>query len=55
MGMSAVVVGNNIVVLGGFGERGILKSVESFNFERYTWEELPELSQGRYWHAAVVV
>ena len=51
----AVVVGNNIVVLGGFGERGILKSVESFNFERYTWEELPELSQGRYWHTAVVV
>ena len=52
---TAVVVGNNIVVLGGLGERGDLKSVESFNFERNTWQELPEMSQERYWHTAVVV
>ena len=52
---TAVVVGNNIVVLGGFGERRELKSVESFNFERNTWQELPEMSQARYWHTAVVV
>ena len=54
-GCAAVVVENNIVVLGGFGERGDLKSVESFNFERYTWQELPEMSQARRWHTAVVV
>ena len=54
-GCAAVVVENNIVVLGGFGERGDLKSVECFNFERYTWEELPEMSQARRWHTAVVV
>ena len=54
-GCTAVVVGNNIVVLGGFGEQGQLKSVESFNFERNTWQELPEMSQARYWHTAVVV
>ena len=54
-GCAAVVVENNIVALGGFGERGDLKSVECFNFERYTWEELPEMSQGRRWHTAVVV
>ena len=54
-GCTAVVVGNNIVVLGGFGEQGRLKSVESFNFERNTWEELPEMSQARYRHTAVVV
>ena len=53
-GCAAVVVGNNIVVLGGYGEQGILKSVESFNFERYTWEELPEMSQVRHSHTAVV-
>ena len=52
---TAVVVGNNIVVLGGFGERGAAKSVESFNFERNTWQELPKMSQARYWHTAVVV
>ena len=54
-GFSAVVVGNNIVVLGGDGERRELKSVESFNFERNTWQELPEMSQVRWWHTAVVV
>ena len=55
LGCAAVVVGNNIVVLGGFGEQGKLKSVESFNFERYTWQELPEMSQARYRHTVVVV
>ena len=55
LGCTAVVVGNNIVVLGGFGQQGEQKSVESFNFERNTWQELPEMSQARYWHTAVVV
>ena len=54
-GCTAVVVGNNIVVLGGNGEQGQLKSVESFNFERNTWQELPEMSRARYQHTAVVV
>ena len=54
-GCSAVIVGKNIVVLGGYGEQGKLKSVESFNFESYTWQELPEMSQARYWHTAAVV
>ena len=52
---AAVVVAYNIVVLGGNDDRGELKSVESFNFERNTWEELPEMSQTRRWHTAVVV
>ena len=52
---TAVVVGDNIVVLGGLGERGDLKSVEFFNFERNTWQELPEMSQARWLHTAVVV
>ena len=51
---TAVVVGNNIVVLGGWDERA-LKSVEVFNFERNTWQELPEMSQARYSHTAAVV
>jgi hypothetical protein len=54
-GCTAVVIGNNIVVLGGVSEQGRLKSVEAFNFERNTWEELPEMSQTRYYHTAVVV
>ena len=55
MGCTAVVVGNNIVVLGGYSGQADLKSVESFNFERNIWEELPEMSQARLLHTAVVV
>jgi hypothetical protein len=50
-GCTAVVIGNNIVVLGGLGK----KSVEAFNFESYTWQELPEMSQARWFPTAVVV
>ena len=52
---AAVVVGNNIVVLGGYCGYKTLASVESFSFERYTWQELPEMSEARYWHTAVVM
>ena len=55
LGCAAVVVKNNIVVLGGYGDQGPLKSVESFNLESYDWQELPEMSQAKYWRAAVVV
>ena len=55
LGCAAVVVKNNIVVLGGYGDQGPLKSVESFNLESYDWQELPEMSQAKYWHTAVVV
>jgi hypothetical protein len=41
--------------MGGVSERGTLKSVEAFNFERNTWEELPEMSQPRCKHTAVAV
>ena len=54
-GCTAIVVENNIVVLGGWGERRDLKSVETFNFERNTWQELPEMFKARRWHTAVVV
>ena len=53
-GCTAVAIGNNIVVLGGYGGRDLI-SVEAFNFERNTWEELPEMSQARYLHTAVAV
>ena len=54
-GCTAVVIRNYIVVLGGYAEQGSLKSVEAFSFENYTWEELPEMSQARYYHTAVAV
>ena len=54
-GCTAVVIGNNIVVLGGVEQGHDLKSVEAFNFESYTWRELPEMSRARWHHTAVVV
>ena len=53
-GCAAVVVGSNIVVLAGRDVQQ-LKSVEAFDFERYTWQELPEMSRERSLHTAVVV
>ena len=52
---TAVVIENNIIVLGGSNESGKRKSVEPFNFERYTWEELPEMSRAVCLHTSVVV
>ena len=52
---AAVVVGNNIVVLGGWVDERAMKSGEVFNFERNTWQELPEMSEARQNHTAVVV
>ena len=55
-GCTAVVIGNNIVVLGGENQqRNDVKSVEAFNFERYHWEEHSEMSTERSFHIAVVV
>jgi N-acetylneuraminic acid mutarotase len=52
----AVVIENTIVVLGGWDERGNdLKSVEGFSFERFSWEELPEMKEGKYLATAVVI
>ena len=56
LGCMSVVIENTIVVLGGIDERGNeLKSVEGFSFDRYTWEELPDMNEGRWWSTAVVI
>ena len=55
-GCAAVVIDNTIVVLGGRDERrNNLKSVEGFSFERFSWEKLPDMEEGRYLSTAVVV
>ena len=55
-GCMAVVIENTIVVLGGKGWRwNSLKSVEGFSFDRYTWEELPDMKERRVFATAVVI
>jgi hypothetical protein len=54
-GCVAAVVKDTIIVMGGYDERGnYLKSVESFRFDRFTWEELAEMHEERYKATAVV-
>ena len=54
-GCIAVVIENTIVVLGGKDEREYLKSVEGFSFERFSWQELPDMKEGRFQATAVVI
>ena len=50
-GCMAVVIQNTIVVLGGY----CLKSVEGFSFESYSWEELPDMKEDRWYPTAAVI
>ncbi|CAB4037718.1 kelch 3, partial [Paramuricea clavata] len=53
-GCVAAVVKDTVIVMGGQNERGnYLKSVESFKFDRFTWEDLPEMNEARS-HATAV-
>jgi N-acetylneuraminic acid mutarotase len=54
-GCTAVVIRGHIVVLGGHSGQGAVKTVEAFNFENNTWQELPEMSRARCYHTAVAV
>ena len=55
LGCVAAVVGDTVIVMGGRDERGDdLKSVESFRFDRNSWEELPPMLEARCWATAVV-
>jgi hypothetical protein len=54
-GCVAAVVRDTVIVMGGRdGNGNDLKSVESFRFDRRTWEELPEMHDARYFATAVV-
>jgi 23S rRNA pseudoU1915 N3-methylase RlmH len=54
-GCVAAVVRDTVIVMGGRGERrNCLKSVESFRFDSYTWEELPQMHEARNAATAVV-
>jgi hypothetical protein len=54
-GCVAAVVKDTVIVMGGRDESGnVLKSVESFRFDGYSWEELPEMHDARMLATAVV-
>jgi hypothetical protein len=51
----AAVVRDTLIVMGGKNEREkCLKSVECFRFDRYSWQELPEMHTARGFATAVV-
>ena len=54
-GCVAVTIKDTVIVMGGKDEKGnFLKSVESFRFDSYCWEELPEMHDERYYATAVI-
>jgi N-acetylneuraminic acid mutarotase len=52
-GCAAAVVKDTVIVMGGYDGRNYLKSVESFRFDRFTWEELADMREERYIATAV--
>ena len=53
-GCVAAVVRDAVIVMGGQDEGGnFLTSVESFTFDHYGWDELPQMHEPRYWATAV--
>ncbi len=54
LGCVAAVVRDTVIVMGGEDEsENSLKSVESFTFDHYSWEELSEMNDARCWATAV--
>ena len=52
---AAAVIGDTVIVMGGKDGNGDpLKSVESFTFDRFTWEELQEMNDAKWGATAVV-
>ena len=52
-GCSAVIVGDLIVVIGGYGKKGGLRSVECYDVNKRTWRDLPPMIEARA-HATAV-
>ena len=53
-GCVAAVLRDTVIVMGGLDEkRNSLRSVESFRFDRNSWEELPPMHKARYQATAV--
>ena len=52
---AAVITGNTIVVMGGRGESGRLRSVEAFTLSGYSWRYLPAMNDIRSLSTATVL
>ena len=55
VGCSAVITGNTIVVMGGRGQSGRVRSVEAFTLGGYSWRYLPAMNQIRSVPTATVL
>jgi hypothetical protein len=55
VGCSAVITGNTIVVMGGRGRSGRVRSVEAFTLGGYIWRYLPAMNDSRSGATATVL
>ena len=53
-GCSAVISGDVIVVVGGYGNKGKMKSVECYDVGQKIWKDLPRMKEARAHPTAVV-
>ena len=53
-GCSAVISGDVIVVVGGHGNKGKMKSVECYDVGEKIWKDLPRMKEARAHPTAVV-
>ena len=54
-GCSAVISGDVILVVGGYGHKGkILKSVECYDVNQKIWKDLPHMKEARGHSTAVI-
>ncbi|CAB3998139.1 kinase [Paramuricea clavata] len=53
-GFSAIITGDLIVVMGGYGSRGRTRSVECYDVSAKTWKDLPSMKEARGHPTALV-
>jgi hypothetical protein len=53
-GFSAIITGDLIVVMGGYGSRGRTMSVECYDVSAKTWKDLPSMNEARGHPTALV-
>ena len=54
-GCAAVITGNTVVVMGGKGKSGRVRSVEAFTMGSYSWRYLPSMNDARSVATATVI
>ena len=53
-GSSAIISGDLILVMGGYGNKGATRSVERYDVSEKSWKDLPSMTEARGHTTAVL-